>query len=104
MTKDFTGEVRHANTYKRVLEEHYGKNILVVGGGETASDLCNEISYAAENVYLSIPNGQWFGGRFNQHWEYSSAWPLDNFSSRMRRFMLDGNPEPEKYEMMKVWA
>lgn len=104
LTKDFTGEVRHANTYKRIKEEHYGKNILVIGGGETASDLCNEISYAAENVYLSIPNGQWFGGRFNQHWDYATAWPLDNFSSRLRRNILDGNPDPEKFEAMKVWA
>lgn len=77
---------------------------MVIGGGETASDLCAEISYVANNVFLSIPNGQWFGGRFNQHWEYSSAWPLDNFSSRLRRSLLDGNPEPEKFEAMKVWA
>lgn len=104
LTKDFTGEVRHANTYKRIKEEHYGKNVLVIGGGETASDLCNEMSYAAENVYLSIPNGQWFGGRFNQHWDYATAWPLDNFSSRLRRNLLDGNPDPEKFEAMKVWA
>jgi len=104
LTKEFTGEIRHANTYKRILQEHYGKNILVVGGGETASDLCNEISYAADNCYLSIPNGQWFGGRFNQHWDYATAWPLDNFSSRLRRTLLDGNPDPEKFEAMKVWA
>jgi hypothetical protein len=87
-----------------VEAEHYGKNILVIGGGETASDLTNEISYVAKDVYLSIPNGQWFGGRFNQHWEYASAWPLDNFSSRMRRLLLNGNPEPEKFEAMKEWA
>eukprot|EP01035_Chromulina_nebulosa_P017853 gene17853-23466_t len=104
LTKNYTGEIRHANTYKHVKDEHYNKNILVIGGGETASDLCNEISYVAKNVYLSIPNGQWFGGRFNQHWEYSSAWPLDNFSSRLRRFFLDGNPQPEKFEAMKDWA
>jgi dimethylaniline monooxygenase (N-oxide forming) len=76
----------------------------VIGGGETASDLCNEVSYVAKTVYLSIPNGQWFGGRFNQHWAYNSAWPLDNFSSRFRRYVLDGNPDPEKFEAMKVWA
>lgn len=104
LTKDFTGEIRHANTYKRITDEHYGKNVLVVGGGETASDLCNEVSYAANMVYLSIPNGQWFGGRFNQHWDYATAWPLDNFSSRLRRTLLDGNPDPEKFEAMKVWA
>jgi hypothetical protein len=104
LTKDFTGEIRHANTYKRITEELYGKRVLVVGGGETASDLCNEVSYAAEMVYLSIPNGQWFGGRFNQHWDYATAWPLDNFSSRLRRTLLDGNPDPEKFEAMKVWA
>jgi hypothetical protein len=80
------------------------KTVLVIGGGETASDLTNEISYVTKKCYLSIPNGQWFGGRFNQHWAYNSAWPLDNFSSRMRRSILDGNPEPEKFEAMKVWA
>jgi len=104
LTAKFTGEIRHANTYKKVTDELVGKNVLVVGGGETASDLCNEVSYVANRVYLSIPNGQWFGGRFNQHWAYNSAWPLDNFSSRFRRFLLDGNPEPEKFEAMKVWA
>jgi len=104
LTKNFTGVIRHANTYKQVTEDHKNKNILVIGGGETASDLCNEVSYVAKNTYLSIPNGQWFGGRFNQHWDYAQAWPLDNFSSRLRRFVLDGNPEPEKFEAMKVWA
>ncbi|CAM9412142.1 unnamed protein product, partial [Chrysoparadoxa australica] len=104
ITAQFTGEVRHANTYKHVCQDHIDKNVLVIGGGETASDLCNEVSYVANCVYLSIPNGQWFGGRFNQHWPYATAWPLDMFSSRLRRFIIDGNPRPEKFEAMKVWA
>jgi cation diffusion facilitator CzcD-associated flavoprotein CzcO len=44
LTKNFTGEIRHANTYKYVTDDHKDKNILVIGGGETASDLCNEVA------------------------------------------------------------
>jgi thioredoxin reductase len=55
LTAGFTGEIRHANTYKHVTKEHFDKKILVIGGGETASDLCNEVSYVA-NRYNFFEN------------------------------------------------
>ncbi|CAF1313601.1 unnamed protein product [Didymodactylos carnosus] len=61
--KNFTGTFSHSFDYKYPLPEYYNKNILIVGGGETASDLAVELSPVAKKVYMSIRNGQWFQDR-----------------------------------------
>jgi dimethylaniline monooxygenase (N-oxide forming) len=59
----FTGTMSHSFEYKYPLPEHHNKTILVVGGGETASDIAVELSAVAKRVYMSIRQGQWFQGR-----------------------------------------
>ena len=60
----FTGTVSHSITYKKPDEENYrNKNILIIGGGETASDLAVELCTVAHRIYMSIRGGQWFQDR-----------------------------------------
>ena len=61
----FTGTYSHSATYKTPYEDQFiNKRILVVGGGETASDLTVELSATvAKRVYMSIREGQWFQSR-----------------------------------------
>jgi dimethylaniline monooxygenase (N-oxide forming) len=61
----FTGTFSHSITYKTPYHDQFkNKRILVVGGGETASDLSVELSATvAKRVYMSIRDGQWFQAR-----------------------------------------
>lgn len=61
----FTGTISHSITYKSPFHEQFeNKRILVVGGGETGSDLAVELSATiAKRVYMSIREGQWFQAR-----------------------------------------
>ncbi|CAF3681325.1 unnamed protein product [Rotaria sp. Silwood1] len=57
----FTGTISHSISYKKPDDKiHRDKTILIVGGGETASDLAVELSTVARRVYMSIRDGQWF--------------------------------------------
>ena len=96
----FKGEIIHSAEYKYPKEEYERKNILIIGGGESASDIATELSYYS-NIYFSIANGQWFGtrkgGLFN-------SIPLEHFSSRARRVLLDGASTPMKYFGLKAYT
>jgi thioredoxin reductase len=60
----FTGTISHSISYKNPDEKlHRDKTILIVGGGETASDLAVELSTCARCIYMSIREGQWFQDR-----------------------------------------
>lgn len=60
----FSGTTSHSITYKKPDEKlHRDKTVLIVGGGETGSDLAVELSSAARQVYMSIREGQWFQER-----------------------------------------
>lgn len=66
--QNFSGCTMHSYEYKHPIPDMYGKNILIIGGGESASDIATEVSRVAKCVYMSIRNGQWFlekhtGGR-----------------------------------------
>ena len=61
----FTGTFSHSISYKTPHQDHFiGKDILIVGGGETGSDLAVELSSTvAKSVHMSIREGQWFQAR-----------------------------------------
>jgi dimethylaniline monooxygenase (N-oxide forming) len=61
----FTGTFSHSISYKDPHHEQFkNKTVLVVGGGETGSDLAVELnSTTAKRVYMSIREGQWFQAR-----------------------------------------
>ncbi len=51
--EEFEGEIIHSATY-RWSSEYEGKRVLVVGAGESASDICNELSKCAAAVGINI--------------------------------------------------
>ena len=61
----FTGTFSHSISYKSPHHPQFrDKRVLVVGGGETGSDLAVELSATvAKRVYMSIREGQWFQAR-----------------------------------------
>lgn len=62
--KNFTGTMSHSISYKQPDKDIFvNKTVLIVGGGETASDLAVELSAFTKQIYMSIRNGQWFQDR-----------------------------------------
>jgi len=61
--KHYTGEVSHAHEYKHPTPDMANKNMLVVGGGESASDIASEVCEVAPVTYMSIRQGVWFQDR-----------------------------------------
>ena len=57
---DFTGKIYHVSEIKAPIEEHKGQRLLVLGGGESASDIVTEWRDLVEVTYWSIPRGQHF--------------------------------------------
>jgi hypothetical protein len=56
---NFTGEIRHANTYKKA-SELIGKRVLVVGGGNSAVDIACEAASFADQASISMRRGYYF--------------------------------------------
>ena len=55
----FTGEVRHAVTY-RDAEEFAGKRVLIIGGGNSACDIACDAARTARKATISMRRGYWF--------------------------------------------
>lgn len=79
----------HAAAYKSPKKEFYDKNILIYGGGESASDIATELCLVANKVIMSIPHGQWLVNRYRRISSHlDKPWNLDGWSSRLR-FLVD---------------
>ena len=55
----FRGEIIHSKDYKR-REQLLDREVVVVGGGNSACDLAAESARLAERAYLSLRGGVWF--------------------------------------------
>jgi dimethylaniline monooxygenase (N-oxide forming) len=60
--RDFTGDCSHIGRIKSILPESYSEddNVLVYGGGESASDIVDLLTDTSAKITWSIPNGQHF--------------------------------------------
>ncbi|ELR13200.1 Flavinbinding monooxygenase-like subfamily protein [Acanthamoeba castellanii str. Neff] len=58
----FTGEMMHSHCYKYPTKAMKGKTVLIVGGGESASDVA-EVCEKASRTILAIRSGTWFQDR-----------------------------------------
>ena len=90
--RNATVKTLHSSDYKRITNEYLGKDILVFGGGETASDIAIELTHAANSVTMSVPHGQWFVPSIMPvhvptNASDSAAMVADTFSSRLRRLV-----------------
>jgi dimethylaniline monooxygenase (N-oxide forming) len=89
LLKDFSGEVIHSSQYKKLTPHFWNKKILIVGGGETASDVANEIALYSKKLYWSIQNGQWFIPKLNTNTPKGKdvAEPADHYTSAINMWV-----------------
>jgi dimethylaniline monooxygenase (N-oxide forming) len=77
----FTGRLRHSSEYKDASDIEPGEVVVVVGGGESASDIAAECAARGARVHWSIYRGQWFADRL------VGVYPADHlFAFGMRAF------------------
>ena len=81
--KGFTGKVYHAQQIKQPLEEHRGQRLLLLGGGESSSDICTEWCEHMELIYWSIPRGQHFFRKYCKLIPWGKPQALDKASSML---------------------
>ena len=81
--KGFTGKIYHSQQIKMPIEEHRGQRLLVLGGGETSSDICTEWRDHMEFIYWSIPRGQHFFRKYTKLLPWGKPQALDKASSRI---------------------
>ncbi len=72
----FSGEAMHAQSY-RTPERFIGKDVVVVGVGNTGADIASELSWHANSVTLSTRSGAHVLPR------YVFGRPLDSLSTRL---------------------
>lgn len=89
--KDFTGKIYHAGEIKAPSQEHRGQRLLLLGGGETASDICFEWADHVQFTYWSIPRGQHFFRKYAKVVPWGQAQALDKASSRMMKAVAPYN-------------
>ena len=63
--KDFEGEIRHSSELSH-LTRHKGKRVMLIGGGETASDVVEEWCEHVDRLTWSIPRGMHFFRKFSK--------------------------------------
>jgi dimethylaniline monooxygenase (N-oxide forming) len=83
----FAGPVLHSAAVKEAPPDLAGKTVVMWGGGESASDVANQVSKTAGRIYWCIPNGQWFIPKMVERWwPFPSSRPKigDQASSRVR--------------------
>ena len=81
--KDFAGSIYHAAEIKEPIKHLEGCRLLIVGGGETGSDLCSEWYNYTSLIYWSIPRGQHFFRRYTKILPWRKPQILDKVSSRL---------------------
>lgn len=55
----FTGEMRHANTY-RSMDEFKGKRVLIIGAGNSGCDIACDAAQSADKAFISLRRGYHF--------------------------------------------
>ena len=82
---NYTGSLYHSKEIKYPLARHNGDDVLIVGGGETASDIVSEWYEHTNCIYWSIPRGQHFFRKYAKVLPWKKPQALDKASSRALR-------------------
>ncbi|XP_044884804.1 flavin-containing monooxygenase 5-like isoform X3 [Mauremys mutica] len=67
----FKGRYFHSRDYKKP-QEFSGKRVIVIGIGNSGTDLAVELSHTADQVFLSTRRGAWILGRIGEE-----GYPMD---------------------------
>ncbi len=83
----FGGAITHAVDYKHPGHVTPGEQVLIVGAGESACDIVDEIVEVGTHVHLSIHHGQWFADR-NIGSNAADLFTATGFRALAGRFMM----------------
>ncbi|XP_037763604.1 flavin-containing monooxygenase 5 isoform X1 [Chelonia mydas] len=79
----FRGRYFHSRDYKKP-QEFSGKRVIVIGIGNSGTDLAVELSHTAAQVFLSTKRGAWILGRIGEE-----GYPLDTiYLTRYMEFLM----------------
>lgn len=87
LLKDFVGEIRHSSEFKTFIPEHANKRVMLIGGGETASDVVEEWYDHVSRLIWCIPRGMHFFRKFAKILPHRHPQALDKASSRVMKFI-----------------
>ena len=87
LLKEFTGTIIHSGQLKEFPEKHRNKKIMIIGGGETASDILEEWYPHVKSIIWCIPNGQHFFRKYGKLLPHRKPQALDKASSRALKFI-----------------
>lgn len=82
---DFVGEVRHSSELKSFVPEHENKRVMLIGGGETASDIVEEYYDHVTRIVWCIPRGMHFFRKYAKILPNRRPQALDKASSRVMK-------------------
>lgn len=83
--RDFVGEVCHSSELKSFVPEHENKRVMLIGGGETASDLVEEYYDHVTHIVWCIPRGMHFFRKYAKILPNRRPQALDKASSRVMK-------------------
>uniref|UniRef100_A0A8C0J224 Dimethylaniline monooxygenase [N-oxide-forming] 3 n=1 Tax=Chelonoidis abingdonii TaxID=106734 RepID=A0A8C0J224_CHEAB len=100
--KKFKGSYFHSREYKEP-EKFKGKRVLVIGLGNSGSDIAVELSHTASQVYLSSRSGSWVMSRV---WDKGYPWDMlivTRFESFLSNFLPTSVSDWLYVRRMNTW-
>ncbi len=83
--KHFNGDIHHSSEFKEFHENHKDKRVMVIGGGETASDIIETWYPHCQSIIWCIPRGQHFFRKYAKILQSRKPQALDKASSRVMK-------------------
>jgi cation diffusion facilitator CzcD-associated flavoprotein CzcO len=102
---EFAGVQLHSHAY-RDSGGFEGKDVIVLGIGNSAMDIAVEASYAARNTYLSTRRGTWILPKYLFGRPIDQIWTNPRIPFRVRRYVMEKillaySGSPERYGLPK---
>lgn len=102
--KGFMGKIFHACEVKEPLDNYKDSRLLLLGGGETGSDICMDWYHHSKVIYWSIPRGQHFFRKYAKIVPWGNAQALDKASSRMMKLLAPYNRSKPGLSWVCKWT
>lgn len=82
LLSNFTGTIHHSGEFKDFYGGHENKRVMIIGGGETASDILVSWYPHCKQIIWCIPRGQHFFRKYSKILPNRKPQALDKASSR----------------------